>query len=66
MDDMPGWTDYARRDGFAVAPIERAGAWSIVPPVGEPILACPCCDKPLATERAAKLVCNALFPLPSA
>jgi hypothetical protein len=64
---MTHWTDGVRIDGMSVAMVSRGENWFIQPPKGDtrPIITiCPCCDKPLITQRAAMLVCDALYPIP--
>jgi hypothetical protein len=65
-DNVDGWQDHERRDGARVEAIPNLGIW-IAAVAGRPVLTmCPCCDKTFSTARAAKLVCNALYPMASA
>jgi hypothetical protein len=55
-------TDTRRNDGLT---IQKAGVdkWTIHNG-SETITLCPCCDRPMKTLRAAKLVADAVFPNP--
>lgn len=60
--ELTGWTDCVRSDGVQVA--RGVEGWVVIPERGLRIDLCPCCHKPMLTERAAKLVAEGLFPLP--
>jgi len=57
------WIANLRRDGLAIK-ADGTGNW-IVQPADDraPISICPCCDKPFATPRAARLVADAVYPM---
>jgi hypothetical protein len=64
QDEFPHWDDTVRRDGVSVqSAIDR---WVVVSPDRPNILSCPCCNKPFVSERAAKLVADAMYPMASA
>jgi hypothetical protein len=65
--DIPGFCGTnIRSDRLAVAVSHETGFWSILPSDGrDRIDQCPCCNKPFLTSRGAKLVANAVYPLPS-
>lgn len=70
-DEIPGWDGYnVRTDRTQVVRqfLNDVGEhWVIVPHDERPAVAlCPCCDRPFRTARAAKLVCNIIYPLPEA
>ena len=56
------WTDNKRSDGCAI--VQGVDSWVIMPAdEGLPLALCPCCDKPFATPRSARLVADFMFPL---
>lgn len=60
--DVDGWDGERRSDGMAVVRGVME-TWIVQPADGRAsIVDCPCCDKPFATARAAKLVADALYP----
>lgn len=60
--NVENWTGHRRSDGAHIVPGEQ-GNWQVIAS-GKPMLTiCPCCDKPFATPRAAKLACNVIYPL---
>lgn len=69
-DEIPGWDGYnVRTDRTQVVRQHdtKGECWVIVPHDERPaITLCPCCDRVFRTARAAKLVCNAIYPLPEA
>ena len=57
------WENSCRIDGLKVmrTPEDR---WLIMPrSEGLPVAECPCCNKPFATEKAARLCAEILFPI---
>lgn len=61
--ELPGWDNTRRRDGIIVMVSEATGFWSIERLDHREPVRYPCCNMPFATERAAKLTCNVLYPL---
>jgi hypothetical protein len=59
--DIEGWNGDRRPDGVRVRPIGRV--YVAMHPIKPSIVTCPCCSKPFATSRAAKLVANAMWPI---
>lgn len=57
------WINTTQRDDGLCLILLADGNWSIVNK-GAEISACPCCDKPFATHRAAKMVADAVYPEP--
>jgi hypothetical protein len=66
--EFPYWHGSQRADGVRVMPNrdDRAPttppSWRIVFPSGLMIDECPCCDFPLPSARAAKLLAEAVYP----
>jgi hypothetical protein len=62
--DLFDWPDPTmRRDGLTVTQGE-SGGWHILPRDARPVISqCPCCDKPLPTARAARLVADHVYPI---
>jgi len=70
------WIADLRRDGLVVANLRRdglaikadaSGNWIVLPADDRAAVStCPCCAKPLATPRAARLVADAVYPMHSA
>jgi len=61
-DEFPHWRGRRRRDGVWVVPM--VDRWYVVTPDGNErrtIVGCPCCNKPLLSERAAKLIADAVY-----
>lgn len=60
------WEGFRRRDGLSIA--QGALSWVILPPKAEaargPLAYCPCCNLPLDSARAAKLVADKWLPIP--
>jgi hypothetical protein len=56
------WTGNVRRDGLTVR--RAINGWVIVKPDGLSGFAiCPCCDKPFASDRAARLCADFVYSL---
>jgi hypothetical protein len=55
------WQETKRRDGVKI--VRGIDGWVIVATGGYTLATCPCCDKPLLTERAARLVADLVLPL---
>lgn len=54
-----------RRDGLALITSPSTGCYIVLPADDRPALElCPCCARPLVSERAAQLVADACYPLP--
>ena len=64
IDEFPEWTGNERFDGVKIEQ-NRAGFWLISKPGGVDTRLCPCCRKPMATDRAAKIVAERLYPAPT-
>jgi hypothetical protein len=57
------WTNSCRIDGLKLMQ-GPDGAWIIMPrSEGLPVAECPCCNKPFATQKAARLCAEVLFPI---
>lgn len=61
-DEFDAWTDTRRRDGVSVR-ATRDGRWIVQHPHHPPLAECPCCGKDLPSERTAKLLAEAVYPL---
>lgn len=59
-DDVEGWNGNKRPDGVHVGTIGKV--YVAIHPRKPSIVICPCCSKPFATARAAKLVANVMWP----
>jgi hypothetical protein len=59
--DVEGWIGSRRPDDVRVSLIGKV--YVAIHPKKPTIVTCPCCSKPFATARAAKLVANAMWPL---
>lgn len=60
------WEDCLRVDGVEIARVALTASeeWIIVAPGRlAPITTCPCCDKPLRSQLAARRVADLVFPL---
>jgi hypothetical protein len=56
------WENSLRRDGLKVMKTCE-NTWLIMPrSEGLPVSECPCCNKPFATQKAAILCADVLFP----
>jgi hypothetical protein len=65
-DDVPGWNGMIRPDLMEVV-LGAESRWIIRPPdTRPPIRLCPCCWRPFHSQRTAKLVANAMYPLAEA
>lgn len=66
MSDRPepeGWNGGLRSDGMRIVKPADQEFYVIAPHDGRPRIAtCLCCKLPFETERAAKLVANAVYP----
>jgi len=57
------WTNSCRIDGLKVMKTLE-DRWLIMPSSeGLPVAECPCCNKPFATQKAAILCAEVLFPI---
>jgi hypothetical protein len=61
LDEFPCWDSLVRRDGVSVQnAIDR---WIVVAPHRPSLQSCPCCYRMIASERAAKRVADAMYPM---
>jgi len=57
------WKDARRGDGLVVRETLDQ-TWLILPADDRPAISiCPCCDKPFASQRAAMLVADEVYPM---
>ena len=55
-----------RADGLTISE-DTADSWVVFDRDGDRLIEeCPCCDRPLRTRLAARLVCDALYPFSAA
>jgi hypothetical protein len=60
------WIDDAhRRDGIRVAPMPGIDEAYMIIGHGVSIELCPCCERRMATQRAARLVADLVYPMRS-
>jgi len=66
-NDIPGFGGANVRSDRLQVVRRPNGFWSVVPHAADQaqIDDCPCCDKPLLSSRAAKLIANIVYPLAS-
>jgi hypothetical protein len=67
MTEPPNWTGEFRTDGVRVelVPVKTSSgneSWIVTAPGRLPILLCPCCDRTMQSQHAAKLVADEVFP----
>jgi hypothetical protein len=66
-DGIMGWTEDNRRvDRPDLAVREARNGWYVVEADQVVYVACPCCERPMKSAYAAKIVCDALYGPPAA
>lgn len=63
MTEFANWQENERHDGVRAVHDSITDRWIVCTPSGETIAACPCCSRPLLSNRAAQLVADAELPM---